>query len=161
MPRKSYAQKISRYRRVPPLPDTFLPERLPHRACFSGGRGVEMAQHASEWARAVDFAVDFAADVDEHREPRLARPDAAAIRPVERLEEQLSTIVAGDYTVHRLSDLARERFDEARDELTRADLRQLEAWLDEQCGATRGAAQIKWRLVRDALGETRDARGGM
>jgi len=115
-----------------------------------------MAQQASEWAGAADF--------DEHREPHLARPDGAAIRPVERLEEHLSTIVAGDYTVHRLSDLARERFEEARDELTHADLRRLEAWLDEQCGAMRGEAQIKWRLVRDALDETRDTRdtrGGM
>jgi hypothetical protein len=139
--------------RVPRMPDTFLSERLPHRACFLGRRGVEMAQQASEWAGAADF--------DEHREPRLPRPDAVAVRWVVQLEEQLSAIVAGDYTVHRLSDLARERFDEARDELTRADLRQLAAWLDEQCGAMRGAVQIKWRLVRDALDETREPGGGM
>lgn len=88
-------------------------------------------------------------DFDSRTEPRLAEPAGPRMgSALDRLKNQLVALVAGQQTMPRLTELARDRLETARDDLSREDARKLDCWIDERSDVAGGEARIKWRYLR-------------
>jgi hypothetical protein len=78
---------------------------------------------------------------------------------VGHLEYQLGQFAEGRYTLSRLIDLSKDRLETTWDELTRQDVQQLDSWLRDKIGASKGEARLRWGFVHGVFDTVREARG--
>lgn len=78
---------------------------------------------------------------------------------VEHLKYQLTGLVEGKHTFHRLIDIAKERVQTAWAGLTPEDINKLNSWLSSRGGSTMGEARLRWRFVRGVFATVREERG--
>ena len=83
---------------------------------------------------------------------------AAMTARFDRLKERLSVLVGVGYMTHRLSDLALAEIDGRWDDLSAADVPQLDAWLRERQSATNDELRVEWIYILDAFASVLQAR---
>lgn len=85
-----------------------------------------------------------------------------AMTAVNYIMYQLTGLAEGQYTLHRLIDVVKERFDTTWDELTGEDIDAIDHWLSSRVCASQGEVRLRWGFIRgllETLHEERNATG--
>jgi hypothetical protein len=75
------------------------------------------------------------------------------------LKELLSTLVDAGYSVQRLTQLAYMKIEAVWNDLSSAELLELDNWLKGQQMTTRGRAPIEWTYIRATFASIQQERG--
>jgi hypothetical protein len=78
---------------------------------------------------------------------------------VRSLKELLSALIEGNYSIQRLTQLARSQIEAAWNDLSLAEFSELDAWLTDQQMTATARAQIAWIYIRATFTSIQQERG--
>jgi hypothetical protein len=90
---------------------------------------------------------------------RTVRPATLGDTVKADLKNRLSELVSAGCPTHRLARLARLEIETAWNDLSAAEVAELDAWLENQQMSTQVQLEVNWAYVRAALTSVRQTRG--